>query len=140
MGRLGDAYLGYLEKKEKRVTFSFKNKSFSHGQLTSYLRVFKGIILGFGLGNLLISRVKNLSFLYNLVVLLLLFCISVLLINYERRYYNRKTFRNSIKKAIWIFLVCLLFSSIVLLYSNYKGFIVVLALTLFFSSFAYSME
>ena len=111
-------YLHYLEKKESKVIFSLKNKTFLHGELTSFLRIFKGLILGFGLGNLLILKARSPSLLYCLILLFLFFTLSVLLINYERRTYKRKNLKNSVKRALYIFLICLIFSSLVFLYSN----------------------
>ena len=134
------SYLKYLEKKEKRIIFSFKNKLISHGKLASYFRFFKGLILGFGLGNLLIQRSKEYPLAYYLVFLTLFFVFSVLLINYEKRSYKRKGLTNSIKVGLLILFICFLFSLIVLIYSNYKNLIVILTITMFFSSLTYSME
>lgn len=133
-------YLNYLEKKEKQILFSLRKIVISHGRMSAYVRIFKGLILGIGLGNLLIQKSKQYPFIYYLAFFALFFCLSILLINYERRHYKRKGLMNSIKIGFKILLLSFLFSSFVLIYTNYKNFIVVVAVTMFFSSLAYSME
>lgn len=133
-------YLGYLEKKEKKIIFSLKKLVISHGQLSAYLRVFKGLILGFALGNLLIQTSKQHSFFYYLSFFILSFLLAVFFINYEKRHYRRKGLVNSIRILFWILVLSFLFSSIVFVYGGYKEFIIVLTITMFFSSLSYSME
>ena len=43
-----------LQKKEKKILFSIKSFIFTHGKLSSLIRTFKGLILGFGLSNIII--------------------------------------------------------------------------------------
>lgn len=133
-------YLGYLEKKEKKIIFSLKRLTISHGQISTYVRIVKGAILGFALGNLLIQTSKQHSFFYYISFFILSFLLAIFFINYEKRHYRRKGLANSIKILFWILVLSFLFSSIVFVYGGYKDFITVLTITIFFSSLSYSME
>jgi hypothetical protein len=132
------AYLDYLEKKEKQIIFSIRNIKIFHGHISSFFRVLKGLVLGFGLGNLLILNSRQHGLVTYLFLFLLFFCLAVVFIHYERRKYNRKGLKNSMKIALLIFGCSFFISLFVLLYSN--DFIIVLITTMFFASLAYSLE
>ncbi len=52
-GKLHQGYLDYLERKEKKIIFKLFSYKISHGHLSCYVRVLKGLLLGFAIGNLM---------------------------------------------------------------------------------------
>lgn len=131
-------YLKKLQKKEKKVLFKIKDFVFHHKHLSIITRVTKGILFGFALGNIFAKQLIQSSTIF--ILSLISFIISLILINYERRHYNRKGWNNSLKILMYIFLSCLIFSSITLIYANLRYFFIVLPFTIFFASVAYSLE
>jgi hypothetical protein len=133
-------YLNYLQKKEAKILFYIKSVAFTHGHVSTYIRTAKGMLLGFGIGNILIQKVSLLPwYAYPLILLAAVF-FSALLIHYEKRHYKREGHRKTSRKVTGILLACALISPTVLMYSSFTSMILVLSIMTFFASLTYSRE
>ncbi|MFH1211532.1 MAG: hypothetical protein V1659_01235 [Candidatus Woesearchaeota archaeon] len=131
--------LEYLREKENKLLFSAGKYRVTKGTVSTAFRSFKGMLLGFAIANVFIKFRKP-SLFFNIALFIVFLALSFMFVRHERRHYRIAGHLDALKKTGIIFIACFLVSLVSLFYLNLDTFLIVLSITMFFTSLSYSLE
>jgi len=131
--------LELLKAREEHIIWRFRHFHLTHGKAHQLFRVFKGLLLGFALGSVMAANGPH-SLTLHLITLMVAGLLSFILVHFQRRHYNRGHPLKPLTKSAELLIVSCIISLIVFTYSNFGGYVLVVALTWLFASVTYSLE
>ncbi|MFT4343581.1 MAG: hypothetical protein ACMXYE_02430 [Candidatus Woesearchaeota archaeon] len=132
--------ISLLEKKEQRIIATLRGFALSHKHVSLFVRLLKGLLLGFAFGNVIVAVTHTLTLQGVLLYLFAVFVASYFFIHYERRVFHRKGHYASFRRFSIFILIALSIASLTLVYTSFLGFMVIVITMLLFTSIAYGLE